>query len=139
MDSENLLKVYRTVILSSVEYCSEIYDSLIPKYIADKLESVQRQAIRIIYGWRAGVDELMEQNKIETLQARRTRACLSFANRNVNTEFGRRWFPLNRTERDARATTRRKYEEKIPRTERDRNNPIQNMIRLLNIQSSTVA
>ena len=51
MDCTNLLKVYNTIILPSVEYCSEIYDSLIPQYMSDKLESVQRHALKIIYGW----------------------------------------------------------------------------------------
>ena len=136
MDSRNLLKVYRTIILPSVEYCSEIYDTLIPQYIANKLESVQRQAVKIMFGWSRDVHEIMETEEIETLQTRRTRACLNFANRNINSNFGRRWFPENPTERRARTTTRRNYEERIPRTERDKNNPLQHMIRLLNKQSS---
>ena len=85
--------------------------------VSDKLESVQRQAIRIIYDCSVGVEDVMERERIETLQARRTRACLSFANRTVNLRFGRRWFPINPNSRDARTTTRRKFEEKIPRTE----------------------
>ena len=136
MDKTNLLKVYRTVILPSVEYCSEIYDSLIPKYMSDKLESVQRQAIRIIHGWNINIEDVMEREGIDSLQDRRTKACLAFANRAVKSRFGQKWFPRNPAARGARQTTRRIYEEKKARTERDRNNPIQHMIRLLNKQSS---
>ena len=51
MEPDDLWKVYLTVILPSIEYCSEIYDSLIPAYLSDKLESVQRQAVKIVYGY----------------------------------------------------------------------------------------
>ena len=136
MDGANLLKVYRTVILPSVEYCAEIYDSLIPQYMSDKLESVQRQAVKIMFGLGRRVEEIMEKEGIETLKVRRTRACLAFANRALSTEYGRRWFPRSQITREARSTTRRTFEEIKPRTERDKNNPIQHMIRLLNLQSS---
>ena len=105
--------------------------------MADKLESVQRQAFKIVFGWARDIGEIMETEGLETLQARRTRACLSFANRNLSSSrFGQRWFPRNQADRDARTTTRRVYEERKLRTERDRSNPIQHMIRLLNKQSS---
>ena len=132
MDKGNLLKVYRTVILPSVEYCAEIYDSLIPQYMSDKLESVQRQSLKIIYWWNRSIEDVMEVEQIETLKARRTRACLSFANRNLNNRFGSRWFPKNPVSREARTTTRRVYEEKRCKTNRMRNSPVQTMIRLLN-------
>ena len=80
--------------------------------------------------------EIMDTEGIETLKTRRVRACLAFASRAVNTRFGLKWLPRNPTTRDARTTTRREFQEVQPRTERDRNNPIQNIIRLLNLQSS---
>ena len=45
---DQLLKVYKEVLRTSVEYNSVVYHSLVPKYISDKLESVQKQAIKII-------------------------------------------------------------------------------------------
>lgn len=54
MDLANLLKVYFTFVLPSAEYCSIVYGPLIPKYVSEKLESVQKRAMKIIYG--AGVD-----------------------------------------------------------------------------------
>ena len=137
MDTKNLLKVYLTVILPSVEYCSEIYSSLIPSYLSDKLESVQKQCMKIIYGWNINYQEMVDDGTIQTLASRREEACLRFANRAAASErFSDRWFPRNTASRDARPTTRRKYEEKKHKTERSRSNPIQNMIRLLNLQSS---
>ena len=137
MDSENLLKVYRTILLPSIEYCSEIYDSLIPEYLSAKLEQMQKRAMKIVFGWTVDYSALVEDGTIETLKSRRTRACLCFANRALaNHRFGDRWFPRNRTEREARESTRRPYLERRARTERMKNNPIQHMIRLLNQQSS---
>ena len=93
--------------------------------------------MKIIYGWSVNYDGLLENGTIEELQSRRRAACLRFANRALaSSRFGSRWFPKNPVSREARTTTRRVYKERLPRTERDKNNPIQNMIRLLNRQSS---
>ena len=137
MGSADLLRVYKTVILPSVEYCSEIYDSLIPQYVSDKLESVQKQAIKIIYGWGVDYGKLLEDGLLEALEKRRKDACLRFARKAVISEiFGSRWFPPNPASRDARESTRRPFLERRAKTERMRSNPLQHMIRLLNEQSS---
>ena len=137
MDRDNLKKVYTSVILPSVEYCSEIYHSLIPAYISDKLESVHRRAIRIIFGYGVDFEALVADGVVCTLEERRQKACARFANRSmVNPKFGPRWFPVNRTERTVRDGTRRHFVEGPYKTERDKNNPIQFMLRLLNRLSS---
>ena len=137
IDSDNLLKVYKTVILPSVEYCSEIYDSLIPTYLSDRLESVQRQCMKIIFGWSVDYHGLILDGKIKSLQTRRTEVCTRFANRALQSAtFGPKWFRRNPATRDVRQTTRREFVEKKNKTERARNNPIQHMTRLLNQQSS---
>ena len=133
MPQSELLKIYKSVIRPSVEYCSIIYHSLIPEYLSERLERVQKQVMRIIFGWTRDYSGLVEDGTIEKLSTRRENNCLKFALNNCNTErFGRRWFPRNTTERLARCTTRRKYVEKAYRTERDRNNPLQYMLRQLN-------
>ena len=50
MKSTDMRKVYDTVILPGTEYSLVVYHSLTPQYLADKLESVQKMAIKIIYG-----------------------------------------------------------------------------------------
>ena len=105
--------------------------------MSDKLEQVQRQAMKIVYGWGVDYQGLLDTGIIKTLKQRRTEACLRFANRALfNPRFGNRWFPLNEVDRDARTTTRRTYKEDKYRTERSKNNPLQHMLRLLNTQSS---
>ena len=51
MSKNRLLQVYKQIIRSGAEYCSTVYNSLIPLYMSDKLEQVQKQAIKIIYGY----------------------------------------------------------------------------------------
>ena len=102
--------------------------------LANQLEKIQRQALRIIYGWDVRIDDLMAVKGIETLQERREKAVLNFALKNEEREkYGKKWF--RKTEdhgREVRTNTRRKYVVPQCRTERYMNNPITNMTRMLN-------
>ena len=134
MGKNDLLKIYCTVLRPSAEYCSTVYHSLIPKYMSDKLETVQRQALKIIYGWHYDIDSLFEHGIIETLVKRREDNCLAFAMKAKENPRFRDWFPLSDCTRSVRDSTWRIYKERQCRTERTRNNPIQYMIRQLNSQ-----
>ena len=137
MSPDNLLKVYKSVLLPSVEYCSVVYGSLIPDYLSKKLEQVQKQAVKIMFGWGVDYGKLLEDGIIEALEDRRRKDTLKFANKALmDPRFGERWFPRNEVNREARESTRRPFKEKMARTERTKNNPIEYMIRLLNEQSS---
>ena len=133
MEQSDLLKVYYTVIRPCAEYSSIVYNTLIPQYLANKLELMQKQAIKIIYGYNINYGNILEIKGIETLAERRTKSSLSFAINNKDKDRFKKWFPLAPNERtNVRGTTHRKYLEKQTRTERTKNNPLQNMIRLLN-------
>ena len=108
---ERMLDLYYSMIRSAVEYASVIYHSLIPKSLADQLERIQRQAIRIIYGWNIDTDTLMQVKDIDTLEKRREKAILGFALNNKNSEKnGKKWFKETKNcERAVRNTTREKY------------------------------
>ena len=122
-------------IRPGTEYCSVVYHSLIPQYISDQLESVQKMAMKIIYGSDVDYGSMVENGTIQLLSERREEAVLQFTLRNEGNTYGQRWFPIaNTTHRDIRATTHRKYREEKARTERMRSNPIQYMIRKLNSQ-----
>ena len=111
-----------------------IYHSLIPEYLSEGLERVQRMALRIIYGGRVDIAELFDQGIIEPLKGRREALCLKFALKaEQNPRFSQKWFrPTPTTSMQLRDGTRRKYVEPIARTERFRNNPVNNLIRILN-------
>ena len=107
---------------------------MIPVSLSNKLESVQRQALRIIYGWNNDIDEIMAAKNIETLHERRKSAVKNFALKNEYKErYGKKWFretPIS--ERPRRQGTYNKYVVPFCRTERMRANPIVNMTVILN-------
>ena len=131
---DNLLEVYNSVLRSAVEYCSTVYHSMIPASLSDKLERVQRQALKIIYGWNENIDRIMEIKGIETLEERREKTILRFALKNEDKEkFGKRWFKISEnTDRGVRAGTRRKYRMPACRTDRMQKNPVSYMTQKLN-------
>ena len=134
MEQQKLLEVYNSVLRSAVEYCSTVYHSMIPATLANRLEKIQRQALRIIYGWDANLDEIMVAKGIETLEERREAAVLRFALKNEDVgKYGKKWFkPAEETERAVRSGTRKKYKVPFCRTERLKSNPITYMTTKLN-------
>ena len=134
MCTNDLIMIYKTVIRPSVEYSSIIYHSLIPEYMANQLEKVQKQALKIIYGWGVDYEALVEDGTIESLKSRREAAMLKFALKvEASPRFGPSWFKEQpSTDRSVRHSTRNRYMENRYRTERDKNNPISVLTRLLN-------
>ena len=102
---------------------------MIPSYLSDKLESLQRRALKIIYGWHANIDDIMEIKGIETLAERREQAVTNFALKNEHvSKYGKKWFKETvQTERGVRQTTRDKYIVPYCRTDRMKANPVVNM------------
>ena len=141
MKKPDLLKVYKTVILPSVEYASVVYHSLIPQYQAEALEAMQKLAMSIIYG-KTRYSLLIENKTIEPLAIRREKAILDFANKaSKNERFRAKWFRENQADqvdRGVRSTTRRRYVEANCKTDRMRKNPVQVMIRALNDEKNNV-
>ena len=133
MSEGDLLNIYKTVLRPSAEYSSIVYNTLIPEYISDKLETVQRPAMKIIFGYNVDFGKLVEEGKIETLKKRREYNSLKFALKAANSgRFGKLWFEENSNDRVVRPTTREKFKMKHWRTERGRNNPVSHMTKLLN-------
>ena len=65
--------------------------------MSEKLESVERQAFKIIYGWDVDYQKLVDNGKIETLKKRRKDAVLHFAFKaESSARFGSTWFKENR-------------------------------------------
>ena len=134
LEEDRLLEVYNSSIRSAVEYCSNVYHTLIQQYQIDKLESIQRHALRIIFGYGCDIDQVMAAKNISTLENRREEAIIKFALKNEDKErFGKKWFQKN-NRRDIREASRDNNKYIIPfcRTERMEKNPIVNMAKTLN-------
>ena len=136
-----LLRVFNTVLRPAVEYSSVVYHSLIPEYLSIKLEQVQKQAYKIIYGWDVDYNSLVNNGAVETLKERREVALAKFANKAANSpRFGPEWFQeVVAHPREVRTTTRNKYVGKKCKTERGKNNPVQVMTRICLLYTSDAA
>ena len=133
MNPADMLRVYQTIIRPVVEYASVVYHTLIPKYLSDQLEKVQRQAMKIVYGWGIDYKKLVQDGIIEELGERRKKAIVKFALKSEKGRFGKKWFKKREDINiSVRNTSRRKYFERKCNTERFKNNPINNMTSVLN-------
>ena len=96
---------------------------------------------KIVFGYDVNYNDLLESNKMETLESRRESNAIKFATKAAASErFGKLWFRENSTlDIDLRPATRDKYQVKFSRTERGRSNPLQYLTRLLNEQHSNQA
>ena len=139
MKESSLLNIYKDVLRPSAEYSSIVYNTLIPEYLSDKLENMQKQAMKIIYGWNIDYSKVLEDEVISSLKHRRQEASLRFALKaSASTRF-KKWFPLNPgTQHAVRSTTRKHFLEKKCRTECGRKNPLLAVIRQLNEHMSTI-
>ena len=74
VEPENILKVYPSTIRPVLEYAIPIWQS-IPDYLSDRVESIQRRALRIIYPEAESYDQSLRVAKLETLASRRISLC----------------------------------------------------------------
>lgn len=105
---------------SIVEYCSAVYHPILNKSQVDDLQAMHRLAIRLCFGFSVLVENIMVEQSIESLEARRVRRCDNFLRKAANNpRFRARWFPAregigwnlrNRREVvEPRASTLRRY------------------------------
>ena len=66
-----LVKIFESYVLPSIEYCSVVYGPLLSESESEKLEHLQRSALRIIYGYKMSYKKLLKTAGLETLKKRR--------------------------------------------------------------------
>ena len=126
---EELLRVYKTTILPSHDYCSTVFNSSLTLSQSIVLERLQAKALKAIYGYEPSYRELMRRADLTTLRARRDSRELQFAQRSAaSLRFGG-WFPQR-----PGGQTRNSggYIEKFARCCRCYNSPTYSMRRRLN-------
>ena len=98
---------------------------------SDKIERLQKIALKIIYGFSLTYEELLAKSGLHSLQYRRKEAFKKFAASLASSDrYGNEWFPLKNTARSLRKE--KKYEEFYARTDRLYNSPLYKMRRILN-------
>ena len=132
MNGGDLLTVFKTMIRSVADFASPTYHSLLTRTQSNLLESLQRRALKIIYGHETSYKDCLAIAGIQTLQERREGLVKKFAVKtSKNHRFSDGWFPEKPiTQHNTRQS--QKYLELRPRTERMKRNPIYHMRRVLN-------
>ena len=127
---QDLLKVYKAVILPIHDYCSCVYNFSLTLTQVAALERLQAQALKTIFGYEHSYRSLLEMTGLTTLKARRDARSEKFARKCLASPRFRSWFPLHPIERATR--TPLVYQEKFARTKRLYNSPLFHMRRVLN-------
>ena len=114
-----------------VEFCAQVYHPLLIEEQEEKLEGLQKIALRIIYGFGMNYCDLLKKANLSTLKERREKAFIKFANQLSQSERFKEWFPLSK---DVGMSLRniKKIEEQYARTDRLYRSPLYSMRRALN-------
>ena len=127
----NILKqIYMIYIRSILEKSATVWHSSLTQNQVQILERVQKGAVRIIFGEKyESYEQSLEELKLDNLQARRDKLCLSFAKKSLQLFKFKQLFPINsnRATRNSNKFLVKKY-----RTERAKNSSIPYMQTLLN-------
>ena len=118
-----LFKLYCCYVRSIIEYCSPVYHSLLSAGKTARLERLQRQAIRICFGFHVDVQEVMRQHCIESLESRRIQRLDKFILKTFGNPKFAHWFP-RRAGDGHNIRNRRVIEERRWRTTRAMNSSL---------------
>ena len=89
---KSLLLIYYRHIRSIVEYAAPAWHKAITHRQADRLERVQRVALKLIFGHHKSYRTILAENKLQTLKRRRTALTLKFAKKALKHQKFRQWF-----------------------------------------------
>jgi hypothetical protein len=77
VQQHDLLNIYLSVIRPMLEYACPVWHTCLPQYLSDKIEAIQKRALRLIYPGDSITTILAEKN-IPTLHNRRTDICKDY-------------------------------------------------------------
>ena len=136
---KQLFCLYCCYVRSGIEYCSVVYHSLLNGLQGERLERLQRHAVRVCFGYDTPVEETMEAQAIQSLKERRVRRCDKFITKAMRSDrFGGKWFPVRGAITwDLRQ--RRNIQEMAARTVRRFNSPLAFLRRRANEMGAATA
>ena len=88
----DLLPVYKSVILPCHDYCSVVYHSSLTATQSEALEKLQSRAWKCIFGYELSYRALLEISGCTTLRERREKRCFKFAVKTAASERFRAWY-----------------------------------------------
>ena len=126
---DELVRVYRSLILPVADYCDVVYHSLLTDEHDEALERAQVGALRTIFDYKQSGRKLRELAGVSTLRSRRIEHVDKFAQKCTQSQFSH-WFPKNEVRENRR--NNEQYVEYYARCDRLKNSPLFFMRRRLN-------
>ena len=137
--SGELFKLFCVFIRPVIEFCSAVYHSMLTKEQSNDIERLQKQAVKLSFGWNKTYQCICEEQRITTLKKRRELYVDSFVRKTMRSaRFGPTWFPVRG--RDVYGLReRRDIEETNARTSRYYNGPLSYMRRRANLIDNDIS
>ena len=133
LKENDLLTAFNTLMRPTLEFAVPTYHPMLDIGMCDRIESVQKRAAKLIFGWNSNYDTLVQSGKIVPLKTRREELTLKFAKKAAESERFAAWFTEKSYENvNIREKNRKRYEERFARTERLKKSPLFYMTRMLN-------
>ena len=133
LGTEDLLMTFNTIIRPTLEYAAPTFHPMLNQEMRDNIESIQKRASKLIFGWNTSYDEIIQAGKMVTLDRRREELTKKFAIKASKSARFSGWFEeKSYLGLNIREKCRKKYIEKFARTDRLKKSPIYYMTRLLN-------
>lgn len=100
--SEELVKVYSTMLRPVAEYCCVVYHSSLTDRQDEQLERMQNLALKCIYGPFISARKMRKMFGLQSLRGRRIELCDKFAKKSLSNPRFSNWFPMKTTWASAR-------------------------------------
>ena len=131
VEPDRLVNIYVALIRTIIEYAAQMYHYLLTGDQSGKIESLQRNALKIILGPGVSYAEALERTGLKRLSERREDICANFTRKTYLNPRYTHWFPPNNpVEHNLRK--RNKIREEKTTTDRMKNSPVYCMRRYLN-------
>ena len=127
-----LFRLCTSLIRPILETNSVVWHSMLTKTQTVDIERLQKQAVKLCFGFEASYSRILDNWDIETLEDRRLKAVKRFVSKAIrNPRFAPRWF--KRRQEDQHGIRRRRpFEERKANTNRFYNSPLMFMTRIAN-------
>ena len=125
--SENtLIDIYKLFCRSVLEYGAPVWTGGLSSTNSKNIERIQKNAYKIIYGWK-DYDDCLEEIEEDNLETRRENLCLKFAEACLKHDKFSNWF-----EEGISTRNKTNFVEPEAKTKRYKNSAIPYLTRLLN-------
>ena len=83
VDQRDLVRIYMSVIRPVLEYAAPVWSTSMPGYLSDKIETIQKRAMRTIFPG-MDYDDILASLNVQTLADRRHDICVNYFNKMKN-------------------------------------------------------